>query len=263
MTPIRVHYEATGVPGAPVIVFANSLGSTLAMWEPQVEALARRFRVIRFDLRGHGGSPAPPGPYTIEELGGDLIALLDDLGVDRAHLCGLSLGGMIAMWVAANAPERVDRLVVCASSAQLGPPGAWAARATTVLADGMEAVADVVVGRWFTPGFAARCPEVVARMRDMILSGSPVGYAGCCRALETMDLTGDLSAIVAPTLVLVGDEDPATPLAHSERIVAATPDAQLEVVLDAAHLVNVEQADVVNALILEHLDQAPRPRVSR
>lgn len=263
MTSIRVHCEATGIPNGPVLVLADSLGATLAMWEPQLEVLARRFRVIRYDLRGHGGSPAPAGRYTIADLGGDLIALLDDLGIERAHICGLSLGGMIGMWVAAKAPERVDRLIVCASSARLGPPEAWATRARTVRSEGMGAVTETVVGRWFTPGFAASCPDVVARMRAMLESISPVGYAGCCRAIETMDLTGDLAAIVAPTLVLVGDEDRATPLAHAERIAAGIPGAQLEVVLDAAHLLNVEQAEVVNALILEHLDQAAFPREPR
>jgi 3-oxoadipate enol-lactonase len=258
VTPIRVHRELAGSNDGPALVLADSLGCTLAMWDPQVAALTRRFQVIRYDLRGHGGSPAPPGPYTIAELGGDLIALLDDLGIARAHICGLSLGGMIAMWVAAHAPERVDRLVICASSAQLGPPEAWAARATTVLGDGMGAVADVVVGRWFTPGFAARSPDDVDRMRVMLESNAPVGYAGCCQAIETMDLTGDLVSIVAPTLVLVGADDQATPVAHSERLAAGIRDSRLAVVPDAAHLVNIEQPEAVNLLILEHLEGARR-----
>lgn len=253
---VRILPEVTGPADGPVLVFANSLGCTLDMWEPQVEAFGRRFRIVRYDVRGHGASPSPAGPYTIAELGADLIGLLDDLAIERAHLCGLSLGGMIGMWVAAHAPSRVDRLVVCASSARLGPPEAWAARACTVRDDGMAAVSDVVVGRWFTPGFAARRPDVVARMRAMFEGSSPVGYAGCCRAIETMDLTGDLAAVQAPTLVLVGADDPATPIAHSEAIAAAIRGARLEVVPDAAHLLNIEQAATVSRLIRGHLDGA-------
>ena len=203
MSPVRVHREVSGPSDAPVLVLADSLGSTLAMWEPQVADLARHRRVVRYDLRGHGGSPAPDGPYTIADLGGDLLALLDDLEVDRADLCGLSLGGMVAMWVAAHAPDRVRGLVLCATSARLVPE-TWAARARTVLDEGMGAVVDRVVGVWFTAAYAAEHPELVDRMRAMIASSSPIGYAACCRAIETMDLTGDLASIVAPTLVLVG-----------------------------------------------------------
>ena len=253
MTTVRMHPELTGRPDGPVLVFANSLGCTLDMWEPQVEALRTRFRIVRYDVRGHGASPAPPGPYTIADLGGDLIAMFDGLGIERAHVCGLSLGGMIGMWLAAHAPGRVDRLVVCASSAQLGPPEAWSARAATVLVDGLAAVSDFVVRRWFTPDFAARNPDEVARVRAMLECSSPIGYAGCCRAIEGMDLTGDLGSIAARTLVVVGADDAATPLPHAERIAAGIPGARLEVVPDAAHLVNIEQAEAVNALIVEHL----------
>ena len=254
MSPVRVHREVRGPSDGPVVVLADSLGSTLAMWDPQMADLARTFRVVRYDLRGHGGSPSPDGPYTIADLGGDLLALLDDLQVETASVCGLSLGGMVAMWVAANAPDRIDRLVLCATSARLGPPEMWAARAEKVLAEDVGAVADLVVGRWFTPGYAARHPDVVDRMRVMISSCSAVGYAGCCRAIERMDLTGDLASIAAPTLVVVGAEDTATPLEHAERIAAGVPGARLAVVPDAAHLVNVEQPAAVTRLILDHLD---------
>ena len=260
MMPIRVHREISGQADAPALVLANSLGCTVAMWDPQVEPLASRYRVIRYDMRGHGRSPSPPGPYSIADLGGDLIALLDELDIDRAHICGLSLGGMVGMWVAANAPDRVDRLALCATSARLGPPGMWAARAETVLADGLAAITEKVVARWFTPGFAARCPELVTRMHSMFESNAAVGYAGCCQAIETMDLLGDLPRIVAPTLVLAGADDPAIPIAHEELIAATIPDARLEVVPDGAHLLNIEQAPAVTALIREHLDQPQRPK---
>lgn len=258
MSPVRVHREVSGPSDGPVVVLADSLGSTLAMWDPQVVDLARSHRVVRYDLRGHGGSPAPEGSYTIADLGGDLLALLDDLEIERANVCGLSLGAMVAMWVAAHAPDRIDRLVLCATSARLGPPEMWAARADKVLAEDVGAVADLVVGRWFTPAYAGRHPEVVVRMRAMIASCSAVGYAGCCRAIEVMDLTGDLGSIAAPTLVVVGADDVATPVEHAERIVAGIPDARLAVVADAAHLVNVEQPAAVTRLILDHLDQGER-----
>ena len=223
MSPVRVHHEVRGPSDGPVVVLADSLGSTFAMWDPQMADLTRTFRVVRYDLRGHGGSPAPDGPYGIADLGGDLLGLLDDLEIERASVCGLSLGAMVAMWVAAKAPDRIDRLVLCATSARLGPPEMWAARAGTVLDKGVGAVADLVVGRWFTPAYAAEHPEVVDRMRAMIASCSAVGYAGCCRALERMDLTGDLASIAAPTLVIVGADDVATPVEHAERIVARDP----------------------------------------
>ena len=259
MSPVRVHREVRGPSDAPVVVLADSLGSTFAMWDPQMADLIRTYRVVRYDLRGHGGSPSPDGPYTIADLGGDLLALLDDLAVERASVCGLSLGAMAAMWVAAHAPDRIDGLVLCATSARLGPPEMWSARAEKVLAEGVGAVADVVVGRWFTPAYAAEHPELVDRMRTMIASCSAVGYAGCCRAIERMDLTGDLASIVARTLVVVGADDVATPVEHAERIADGIPAASLVVVPDAAHLVNVQQPAAVTRLILDHLDHLEGP----
>ena len=167
------------------VLLLGSLGSTLAMWDGQAAALGRRYRVVRADLRGHGRSPAPTGPYGIGDLGADVLALLDRLGVERSHVCGLSLGGMIAMWVASHAPERIGRLVLMCTSARLEPTQAWSDRARMVRAGGMEAVADAVVGRWFTSGFAASHRDLVARMRTMIASTPPEGYAGCCEAIAT------------------------------------------------------------------------------
>jgi 3-oxoadipate enol-lactonase len=254
---VPVHFVAEGPPDAPVLVLSNSLGSTLAMWDPQVPVLARHFRVVRYDHRGHGGSPVPPGPYEIADLGADLLGLLDGLGVARAHICGLSLGGMVGMWVAAHAPERVDRLVLCCSSARLGPPEAWLQRAATVRAQGTGAVADAVVGRWFTPGYAARNPALVARMRAMIAATPAEGYAACCDAIARMDLEPDLQAIGAPTLAIAGADDPAIPPEHSHRIAAGIADCRVVVVEDVAHLANVEQAEAVTALIRDHLRDTP------
>lgn len=249
----RVHHVVSGPPDAPAVVLSNSLGTDLSMWDPQAEALADSFRVIRYDTRGHGGSPAPHGAYAIADLGRDLLRLLDDVGVARAHVVGLSLGGMTAMWVAANAPERVETLVLLSTSARLGPPEAWAVRARLVLDGGMGAVADMVMGRWFTSDYAAGHPDVVAAFRQGLLATSPAGYARCCHAIQVMDLVPDLARITAPTLVVGATEDLATPPEHALRIGAGIGGSRVAIMRDAAHLVNVERPDNVTRLIVEHL----------
>jgi 3-oxoadipate enol-lactonase len=249
-----VHHEVTGPEDAPALVLSNSLGADLRMWDPQAEALAERFRLVRYDTRGHGRSPVPDGPYTIDHVGQDLIALLDHLDIERAHVAGLSLGGMTGMWLGIHAPERLDRLVLLCTSAQLGPPETWSDRAAVVTAQGTEAVAEAGVGRWLTPGFRDAHPETAEWLRDMIAATPDAGYAACCAVIEHMDLTAGLPSIPAPTLAIAGAQDPATPPEHAERIVAAIPDARLEVLDPAAHLANVEQPEAVTRLILEHLE---------
>jgi 3-oxoadipate enol-lactonase len=248
-----LHYEVGGPAGAPVVLLAGSLGSTLAMWDPQVPALAEHFRVVRYDHRGHGESPVVPGGFELADLGADALELLDRLGVERAHLVGLSLGGMVSMWLAAHAPERVDRVALLCTSALLGPASNWTDRAATVRAEGTGAVAEAVVQRWFTAPFAAREPEVVDRMRNMVVSTPGEGYAACCEVISRMDLTGDLASITAPVLAIAGGDDPATPPVHLETIVAGVPDGRLVVLDHAAHLASTEQAAAVNRLLLDHL----------
>jgi 3-oxoadipate enol-lactonase len=252
--PVDVHYRVDGPAGGPPLLMINSLGADLAMWEPQVPALAARSRMIRYDARGHGLSPVPPGRYGLADLGRDALALLDRLGVAAADVCGLSLGGMTAMWLAANAPERVNRLVLCCTSALLGPPAEWARRAATVLEHGTGAVAGPVVSRWVTPAFAARHPDEFARLRAMVAATPAIGYAGSCAAVEEMDLRGDLARIRARTLVIAGADDPATPPEHGAAIAGGVPDARLAVLENAAHLATYEQAGAANRLILEALD---------
>jgi 3-oxoadipate enol-lactonase len=251
--PVELHHEFRGKRGSPALVFTGSLGTDLTMWEPQAERLKPRFCTLRYDLRGHGRSPVPPGPYSIDDLGSDLLALLDRLGIERASLCGLSIGGMISMWVAAHAPERVERLVLCCTSAQLGPPSAWVERAATVRAEGVGAIADAVLGRWFTPTFAEAHPDVIERMRGILAATSREGYASCCEAIAEMDLTPDLPAITAPTLVLAGEQDPATPPEHGRRIADLIPGARFEVISPAAHLATIERPDLTTAMILRFL----------
>jgi 3-oxoadipate enol-lactonase len=250
----EVHHRFDGPADAPALVLSNSLGSTLAMWDPQVPALASRFRVLRYDHRGHGGSPVPPGPYTLAELGGDVRALLDRYELARVSFCGVSLGGLVGMWLASHAPDRVDRLVLCCTAPRFAPARAWAERAALVRAEGTGAVAEAVVGRWFTPSFAARAPDLVARMRAMVASTPAEGYAACCDAIERGDLRPELAAIKAPTLVIAGADDPAAPPEQAYAIAEEVAGARVVVVPHAAHLANVEQADAVTKLILDHLD---------
>jgi 3-oxoadipate enol-lactonase len=248
-----VHHVVEGPAGAPAVVLSHSLGTRLEMWEPQAAALARRFRVVRYDLRGHGRSSVPPGPYEIADLGTDLVALLDRLAIARAHLVGLSLGGMLSLWTAAHHPERVGRLVVCCSSALLGPPEGWAARAAEVRAAGTAAVAGAVVARWFTPGFARSNPARVAELRAQLEATPAEGYAACCGAIERMDLRADLPRVRAPTLAIAGADDPATPPAHLALIAEGVAGGRLAVVDGAAHLASVEQPQAITRLVEEHL----------
>jgi len=227
----------------------SSLGTSLRMWDEQLP-LADRFRLIRHDHRGHGESPAPPGPYEIADLAGDVL----ELGLGRTHYVGLSIGAMIGMWIAAHAPDRIDRLVVICTSAQLGPPSMWQERAAKVLEAGStEPVADAVVDRWLTPAFTAEHPDARAKLRGMLTSADPAGYAACCGAIERMDLRADLGRITAPTLVISGADDLATPVEHQRLIAEAIPGARHEILSPAAHVAAVEQADAVNRLIEEHL----------
>jgi 3-oxoadipate enol-lactonase len=248
-----MHHIVSGPPDAPALVLSNSLGTSTAMWEPQVATLSERFRVVRYDHRGHGGSPVLPGPYDIGDLGRDVLALLDRLEIERASICGVSLGAMVGMWLGAHAPERIERLVLCCTSAHLPPAQAWADRAAAVCAAGTTAaVADAVLARWLTPAGAAVDPYRLARLRAMLLATPAEGYAACCGVIERLDLRGDLASISAPTLVIAGAEDPATPPEHLERIAAGIPGARLEVLDGAAHLANVERADDVTRLIAGH-----------
>lgn len=250
---IRLHHVECGPPDAPVLVLVDSLGSTLDTWDPVVGGLTGPRRVVRFDLRGHGGSAALPGPYEIADLGADILTLLDELDIARADLCGISIGGMGAMSVAATAPERVGRLILCCTSARLGTAQGWAERAALVRASGMGAVADAVVGRWLRPAYASAYPDRVAGLRAMIASTDPEAYAAWCGALERMDLRPILGDIAAPTLVIAGAEDPAVPMADIRELGDTIADARIEIVPESAHMPMVEQPAAVGRLIRSHL----------
>ena len=233
----------------------GSLGTTLAMWDPQAAALSAERTIVRVDVRGHGASPVPLGPYSIAELATDVAATLDELGLRRVSICGLSIGGMIGMWLAANAPERVERLILICTSAHMPEAAdAYRERAQTVRAYGsLDPVADGVLGRWFTPAWAVANSDTVAAFRRMLLATSAEGYAGCCEAIAALDLRSALPGIVAPTLVIAGGEDRATPPAHAEAIAAAVPSARLELLGGVAHLASVQCPEPVTRLIDDHL----------
>ncbi|UCZ92172.1 3-oxoadipate enol-lactonase [Gordonia sp. WA4-43] len=251
----QVHAVVTGRPDGPAVVLSNSLGSTHRMWDSQVAALEERFRVVRYDTRGHGDSPVPPGPYSIDELADDVIALLDRFDIERAHLVGLSLGGMTMMRVAARNRERVDRLALLCTAAYLPPAQGWTDRAALVRADGTSAVAAAVVQRWFTPGYLAANTEARQQFEAMVAATPAEGYAACCEAIAAMDQRSDLSSIIAPTLAIAGAGDPATPPDLLRDIVDAVPNGRLLVVPDSAHLANAQQADTITPALIEHLEQ--------
>ena len=252
---MTLHSRLEGLEGAPPLLLCNSLGTTLELWDPQVPALATHFRLVRYDQRGHERSPVPPGPYSIEDLGRDALALLDDLGVERASFCGLSLGGMVGMWLASEAPDRVERLVLCCTAPILPPREQWLERAATVRAHGVSAIADAVLTRWFTPAAPSSLRE---KFREMLAATPAEGYAGCCEALANLDLRDRLAAIEAPTLVVTGAEDPVAPPETGEQLAASISGARHVTVSGAAHLANAEQPLTFTQHALAHLTEETR-----
>ena len=235
----RLNYRFDGPADGPVLVLSNSLGTNLSMWDPQIPALAAQFRLLRYDTRGHGQSSVTAGPYTITQLGRDVVGLLDGLGIERAHFCGLSMGGVIGMWLGVYALERINRLVLCNTAAKIGTADMWNTRIETVRTKGLGAVAETQAQRWFTPAFIAKAPDVIAATRQMIASTSPEGYAANCGAIRDMDQRETISRIRARTLVIGGLHDPVISAADLRYLMDTIPGAKL-VELDASHLSNVE-----------------------
>jgi 3-oxoadipate enol-lactonase len=238
----RIHYVLEGQSGSPVLAFSNSLGANYSMWDLQAHEFHKKFRLLRYDTRGHGQSSATPGPYSIEQLAKDVVALLDELDLDRVHFCGLSMGGMIGMWLAVNTPERLNKLVLCNTGAKIGTPEAWNARIEAVRKNGMKSVAPAVVERWFTPAFREKSPAVISNTLKMIEEANADGYSACCAAIRDCDYCARVAAIRTPTLVISGAHDPATPPADGRFIAQQIPGARY-VELDAAHLSNIEAQD--------------------
>lgn len=250
-----IAYDYRPVAGQPVLILSPSLGTTMDLFEPQVEALGDRFSILRYDPRGHGASDVPAGGYSLDRLGRDVVELLDHLGIERAHFAGVSLGGMVGQWLGYRAPERLDRLVLANTSAYMGPPAGWASRIAAVTAQGMAALTETVIERWFTSDFRNAHPARVDHARAMLLATDPQGYAGCSAAIRDMDLRSTAACIKVPALVVGGLRDPATPPQHARFLAEAIGGARL-VELEAAHLANLEQPFAFNAAVADFLGEA-------
>ena len=245
-------YRLDGAVDAPVLLLSNGLAADLSMWDAQIPFLAAHYRTLRYDNRGHGDTAASLGPYSIDLLASDVVDLLDQLAIGQVHFIGMSLGGNVGWMLAASYPERIASLVLCDTPIE-AVPEVWATRITTALARGMEPLVEPTLERWLTASFRAASPAVTEQMRQMIRRTSPVGYAGCAAAIQSMRLTPLLPHIKAPTLVIVGEADPATPPAMAERLAASIPGAELVVIKRAAHLPNIEQPEAFNSAIGDFL----------
>lgn len=248
-----IWYSVEGRDDAPPLLLIHSLATTHELWTPQMPALTRAFRVIRYDMRGHGRSTAPAGDITIEQFGRDALAVLKAAGVQRAAVAGVSLGGLTAIWIAEHVPDRVGRLVLANTGARIGTSDTWSARIRVVREGGMEVAADLAIPRWFTDGFRENHPDIMAAYRAMVVATPLESYVGACAALRDADLRGDTHCISAPTLVIAGSEDRSTPPADSELLRDTIPDAHMELV-EAAHLANVERTEEVTSLMLGFLE---------
>jgi 3-oxoadipate enol-lactonase len=250
-------WSLDGPQDAPVLILGNPIGTNRDVWSHQIPVLSRRFRVLRYEPRGHGApgrqSPAPPGPYTIDDLGRDVLGLADANGIENFAYAGVSLGGMTGIWLAANAPERVTALAVCcAALTALPSPQAWRDRAALVRAQGMAPLAQMVVPRWFTPAFTARAPEAVRTVVAMLTATNPEGYAGCAEAIAALDLRPLLGSIKAPTLVLSGAEDVAAPPSVGAYTASTIVGARLRVIQAASHFAHYERPGPVTDALLSH-----------
>lgn len=252
LNDVRIHYQLDGDASLPVLVLSNSLGTNFEMWQPQMAAFTRHFRVLRYDTRGHGQSSVTEGPYSIAQLGGDVIALLDHLGLQRVHFCGLSMGGITGMWLALHHAARIEKLILCNTAAYIGPPENWTNRAAAVERDGVASIAAAVVDKWLTPDFSAEQPELVARLRAMLGATDARGYAANCLAVRDSDLRGDIARIQTPTLVIAGTGDIPTPPADGRFLADTIPGARY-VELYAAHLSNLQQVDGFSQAVVDFL----------
>ena len=241
----RIHYSLSGNSVLPVIVFSNSLGADFSMWEIQAATFGSRFHVVRYDTRGHGQSSVTPGPYSIAQLAGDVLALLDTLQLDRVHFCGLSMGGQIGQWLGMHAPNRLHKLILCNTGAKIGNEESWKARIDTVRSKGMKEVAPAVLARWFTLAYREKDPETVASILRALEANNPEGYAACSAAVRDFDSRSSLSQICVPTLVIAGAHDASTPPSDGRYLAEHIPGARYAE-LNAAHLSNIEDRDRFN-----------------
>ncbi len=247
----RLFYQLSGTATGPVLLFSNSLGTTVDMWEPQLAAFESRYRVLRYDMRGHGQSDLT-GPCSIADLGQDVVALLDELRIPKVHFCGLSVGGVIGQWLGANAAQRLASLVLCNTAAKIGTPEIWNQRIAAATQDGMASITDAILQRWFTPAFRDRSPDIMAAWRAMLLANDPRGYVLVSTAIRDMDQRDLVRSIRLPTLIIAGDHDPGTTVEDAEFLESRIPGATL-VRLPAAHISNVEATSLFNTAVTEFL----------
>jgi 3-oxoadipate enol-lactonase len=250
---VTLRVRTDGAAASPPLLLVNSLGTDLTLWDPQVADWTTSHRVVRYDQRGHGASEVPDGPYTLERLGMDALTVLDDLGIARADVCGLSLGGLVALWVAAHAPERVGRVVLADTAARIGSEDAWRTRAATVREQGMAAVVDLVLERFFSAAYRARDEPGLALVGDGLRRADPEGYAASCDALAVADLRGRARDVAARCLVMVGTEDAATPPADARALRDLVPGAAYAELEGAGHLANLERPDEFARLVADFL----------
>ena len=249
---VTLNYQTFGDAHNPALVLSNSLGTNLNMWQLQVDFFKKYFYVICYDTRGHGASSTPAGPYTIEQLGNDVIHLLDHLNIEKASFCGISMGGLIGQWLAINAAQRLNRVIVCNTAAKIGQEPAWLERAATVRKNGLEHIAATAALRWFTDGFIQTNPGVVAALSRDLAAGCNEGYANCCEALAVEDLREKIASISIPLLVVAGQQDPVTTVADAQFIVGRVADSQL-FEIDASHISNIEKPDIFNQAVFEFI----------
>jgi 3-oxoadipate enol-lactonase len=252
-------YGVSGPSDFHPLVLLHSLGTSSEMWRDQLGLLATRRRVVTVDLPGHGGSSSAPGEYALEDLGADIVTAVDAAGVDRFDVCGMSLGGLLSLWLAIERPERVTRLIACNTASRIGTREGWTERIAAVADHGMAGVRDTVVARFVTAGLRDRRPEAVRRLGEMFVAVDPVGYTGCCAALRDADVTADIARIACPTLLVGGDEDVSTPPSTTLAMHELIPDSQVQVIPGAAHLSNIDQPDVFSALLTGFLQSSATP----
>ncbi|WP_436913190.1 3-oxoadipate enol-lactonase [Acinetobacter schindleri] len=249
----QINYQTFGDAAKPALVFSNSLGTNFKMWQPQIDFFAQDHFVICYDTRGHGGSEAPKGPYTIDQLGQDVVNLLDHLNIEKAAFCGISMGGLTGQWLAINRPERFNQVIVCNTAAKIGQEKAWLERATLVREQGLTPIASTAAGRWFTEAFVQSNPDIITKLSNDLGAGSPEGYASCCEALAKADLREQLKQVKIPVFIIAGQQDPVTTMEDGLFIQKQIFNSQL-FNINASHISNLEQPEDFNNTIINFLN---------
>jgi 3-oxoadipate enol-lactonase len=249
---LRLRYEWSGLETGPVLVFSHPLGTDLTMWDGQAADFGKKFRVLRYDKRGHGGSSSPAGPYTIEQMGRDAVALLDYLRLDKVNYCGLSIGGQTGMWLGANAPKRLNKLILSNTAAKIGNDDGWNTRIETVKESGVKSVSTIVIDRWFTPEFQTKAPAEIEKIRNVFEHSDDAGYIACCEAVKAFDFREKVGGVRVPTLLIAGTHDPATTPVDTKFVADRIAGSKF-VELSASHLSNIEQREKYSAAVAEFL----------